>query len=147
MGARRARKTTVVVDKKPAKRPIAKKTTASLTIHVVDSESRSLRGIHVAMKKGEVTVHEGFADKQGYIEFPNLTIGEDYRIFVNNEENEEIVGPTGDDEHEVEYDGEYVRNGRTDDSEEESEAEDDDSDDDEEDDVDLLRDEAEELET
>jgi hypothetical protein len=146
MAARKARQPTTTVDPKPVRRPVPRKTTVALAIHVVDPDSKRLHGIHVALKQGDKTVNEGFTDKRGEIEFEGLTPGEDYKLFVNDEETEELVGPRGDDEHEVEYDGEYTAGARpdeTDDEEASAEADDEDDETDGEDDVDLLGDDEE----
>lgn len=149
MGARKARQTKNSIDPKSSKRASPKRTTVSLTIQVVDPDGKRLDGIHVALKQGEKVIGESFANKQGEVEFTGLTTGEDYTIFVNDEEKEEIVGPRGDDEQEVEYDGEYKPRARADESEEESDEAADDSDEgeiDDEDDVSLLGDDAADLE-
>lgn len=136
MGARKARQPTIVVEKKPAKPPVAK--TASLAIHVTDPESRSLKGVHVSVKRGSRIAHEGFTDGNGEIECLGLCTGDDYQILVNNEVVDEVVGPNGDDEHEVEYDGDYTPNAPVDESEEDEDSK-------AEEDLDSASDDAEEL--
>ncbi|GEM_PF-2761997 len=136
MGAARKARS---VPNSPVKRSAIRQ--VSFTVRVRDSEGRLLAGILVELKEEQLSHSKSCTDKCGEVEF-RLVTGNDYRIFVNNEDFEEVVGPRGDDEHEIEYDGEYIPNARGDD---ESESEDEEDSSDEEEDLDTPRDDLEDL--
>jgi len=106
---------------------MSRKSEARLTVLVYNPTGEPLPSIRVELKKGADSVGPQRTDREGETVFTGLERGQLWDIFVNGEDlDEQVEIERLQEEHEVEYDGEYDPDARHGDEDEEEDETDED---------------------